>query len=122
MIAFNLRWRDPSVPEQHNPNLNAISDEKNAEISEWLRADKSFCSEMELITEDGAEGYSKWIDCEEDMARLSLAFPAVLFVLYGSGEMDEDLWVSYCLGGRGQFARAEIHYPAFDPEQLAELP
>ena len=116
---YKLLWKDPSPSEQHNPNPNGLSDEKNARIRDWLLAEEDFHPPLELITDSVAEGFCKWPRVSEDMDRLSRAFPDVLFVLYGFGEMDEDLWVSYHLRGRSHSGRAEIDYPPFDPEQLA---
>lgn len=115
---YKLLWKDPSAPEEHNPNLNNLSGEKNARIRDWLLAEEDFHPPLELITQSGAEGFCKWPRSSEDMNRLSLEFPDVLFVLYCSGEREEDLWVSYHLRGRSHSGRAEINYPPFDRRLL----
>lgn len=115
---YRLLWKDPSVPEEHNPNLYKLSDEKNARIRDWLLAEEDFHPPLELITQSSAEGFCKHPRSSEDVDRLSRAFPDVLFVLYGSGEIDEDLWVSYHLKGKSHSGRAEINYPPLERRLL----
>jgi len=52
-----------------------------------------------------------WYDHDADMSRLSLAFPTILFTLWGHGEEADDLWKKYYLNGKCQLARAVITYP-----------
>lgn len=60
----------------------------------------------------------KWYDAETDLKILSKEFPTVLFTLRGDGENSGDMWVRYFLGGRVQYAQAEITYPKFDESKL----
>lgn len=60
----------------------------------------------------------KWYNHEDDLKRISLKFPKVLFILKGEGEESGDLWVRYFLGGKVQYAQAEIKYPKFDRKKL----
>jgi len=62
-----------------------------------------------------------WYDHRKDMIELSVAFPDVLFTLWGHGDEPDDLWQEYYLNGKCQVARAEIIYPAFDESQLRSL-
>jgi len=62
-----------------------------------------------------------WDDHQVDMAKLSAAFPSVLFVLWGDGQMKLDHWKEYYLDGKCQVVRAEIVYPDFDESQLRSI-
>ena len=97
-----------------------ISDSRREEILDWLEQDESFSSELEDFHESGMNGYTKWYEHDQDMFRLSRAFPEVLFILWGEGEEPEDLWKSYYLGGRVQEAPARVEYPPFDADELVD--
>ena len=60
----------------------------------------------------------KWYDWEEDMRKVSAAFPDVHFTLHGEGEENGDLWYAHFLGGKMQYCPAKIVYDEFDPGQL----
>ena len=61
----------------------------------------------------------KWYEHDEDMLKLSLEFPYILFTLHGDGEDSEDMWYTYYLNGKMQEDRAQIVYNGFD-ERLLE--
>ena len=42
---------------------------------------------------------AKWYESDEDMCRVSLAFPEVEFVLDGSGEETGDIWRDWFING-----------------------
>ena len=60
----------------------------------------------------------KWYDHEDDMKRLSLKFPEVVFTLKGEGEESGDVWVKYFKNGKIQTSKAEIVLDPFDPKKL----
>ena len=92
---------------------------EEAAIMAWIEADE-IRENFEDLYPGGACGQSKWRKEEADMARLSAAFPEVLFTLSGSGEEETDLWCSYYRGGLVQHAPAQIHYPEFAPTSLKQ--
>lgn len=57
----------------------------------------------------------KWYDHDEDMIKLSQAFPDELFVLHGEGEGSGDLWNTYYKNGQMQHCPATVVYPEPDP-------
>ena len=62
---------------------------------------------------------AKWYEHENDMARVSLKWPDVVFRLDGDGEETGDLWTKYWSNGKVQTERAaEWVPPPFDPEKL----
>ena len=64
---------------------------------------------------------TSWYNHKKDMAYIvSRKWPQVRFELYGKGDEDDDAWVEYYLGQRMHQAQAEIRYPEFDSEKLAE--
>lgn len=66
-----------------------ISDGRREEILDWLEHDQNFHTELEDFHESGMSGYTKWYEHDQDMIRLSQAFPEVLFVLWGEGRSPE---------------------------------
>lgn len=60
----------------------------------------------------------KWYRHKEDMKKISIQFPDVLFTLTGQGEEGEDIWVMYFKGGKGQREKAIITLPEFDESKL----
>jgi len=64
---------------------------------------------------------SKWYKHDEDMIELSKRFPDVLFTLRGLGDDYGDLWRTYYLNGKMQYAGAKITFPEFDPALLEKL-
>lgn len=88
-------------------------------IMAWIEADE-MRENFDDLYPGGACGQSKWYDEEADMARLSAAFPDVVFTLSGSGEDETDLWRSYYYKGLVQNAPARIEYPPFNPAKLEQ--
>lgn len=68
------------------------------------------------------EESTKWYSHKEDMAKMSKAFPGVLFTLHGEGEEAGDLWVEYYLDGKIQREDAKIIYAEFDRSKLVDFP
>ena len=72
-----------------------------------------------VIDEDGnSEDYSKWYDHDIDMKAFSLKYPDTVFILSGSGEEDEDIWVKYFKNGKMQEEYAEIVIAKYDENKL----
>ena len=71
----------------------------------------------ELVTEE--ELYAKWYHFEEDFIPFAQKFPNVLFIVYGSGEEEMDIWE---LRIKGDFTEYhEVEMPHFTtPELLLE--
>jgi hypothetical protein len=67
---------------------------------------------------DPFEDTVKWYEHEEDMKKLSLQFPDVLFTLSGEGEEAGDVWKKYFKNGKVQVAKAVLTIDAFDPKKL----
>jgi len=86
------------------------------QILEYIKGNENMLS---ALGEDGESGEAcKWYEHNEDMAKLSKAFPTVLFTLSGEGEENEDLWKQYWLGGKYQEAKAKIAFDKFDKSKL----
>ncbi len=64
---------------------------------------------------DGGE--MKWYDHENDMRRISAAFPEVLFTLDGRGESGA-IWRKFFKRGKMQNAGPQLVYEAFDESKL----
>ena len=60
----------------------------------------------------------KWYDHEEDMIKVSKAFPDVHFCLSGRGEESEDIWECHFKGGKSVKYYAEITIPPFNEADL----
>ncbi|PGO60572.1 hypothetical protein [Priestia megaterium] len=91
------------------------------EILESLNEDE-FEGLFWAVDEDGdTRDETKWYDHEEDMVRLSLKFPDVVFELRGEGEENDDMWYKYFKNGKIQKCYAKITYDDYDPAKLKTL-
>lgn len=61
----------------------------------------------------------KWYEHENDMRKISKAFPDILFLLEGEGEDSGDMWKEYYLDGKMQRCQAKLTFEEFDKEKLA---
>ena len=52
-----------------------------------------------------------WYDNEEDMIRISYAFPNFIFCLYGAGENQGDVWKEYFHKGKYETCIGKTVYP-----------
>lgn len=58
---------------------------------------------------------TKWYEHHEDMKTISKKYPKVLFLLYGYGEENGDMWRAYYYGGEcKERIEAEIVFKEFD--------
>jgi hypothetical protein len=56
-------------------------------------------------------GEVKWYNRAEDMIRISLKFPGVIFTVMAYGEEDEDISVIYAKDGNVEEFKAEVIFP-----------
>ena len=61
-------------------------------------------------------GYITWHDCQENMLRLSIMYPEVMFELCGEGSDGDDMWRTRYKNGKSNTVRAEIVFPEFERE------
>lgn len=63
--------------------------------------------------------YDTWYEAEENMRKLSKAYPEHLFTLCGNGDSAEgDHWIAYFQNGKMQHCQGEIVYPEYDLEKM----
>lgn len=74
---------------------------ESAWFDEWDR-EKDFDS---LFNDD-----LKWYDWKDDMEKVSLSFPNVVFTLMGRGEEYDDLWKCIFYKGRSFYSQGKIVY------------
>lgn len=100
--------------------LNCEQDGREADINEQVVLEKLF-----EINPDLKHYYNRvpdnfhdffwdemtWYEHDEDMIKLSLAFPDILFILSGDGEEHVDSWKGYYKNGKSFLSEAEIIYP-----------
>jgi hypothetical protein len=60
----------------------------------------------------------KWYSHEEDMKRVSLKYPDLVFKLRGEGEEAGDMWIHYYKNGKVQKCEAKITFDEFDENKL----
>lgn len=60
----------------------------------------------------------KWYEHEEEMRKISEAFPDILFILHGEGEEQGDIWDEYYKRGKMQRCNAEVVIPPYNPNEL----
>lgn len=61
----------------------------------------------------------KWYDHDKEMKEISTEHPDVLFTLEGTGESNEDMWITYYKNGKSQESRAHITFDPFDESKLS---
>ena len=69
--------------------------------------------DFERILEHGTP--VKWYEFKEDMTRLSLAYPKMIFVLHRSGEENGDMTREYFRNGQHRQVKARIEWDAPPP-------
>lgn len=102
--TFRLSVRNGEVTEEMQTKLKEIKPEYFID------------HDMEDLLEGGYE--EKWYDWEEDLIKLSKAFPTEVFELSGDGEEREDMWRAYFKNGKVQIERAEIRIGEYDETKL----
>lgn len=85
-----------------------------------IREFRESCENASFAINSDGEYYSetKWYDHENYLKSFSVLHPNALFVLYGIGEDDEDMWVKYFKNGKMQVCKAQITYEDFDELKL----
>ena len=78
--------------------------------------DEMFCT---LDEQGHTKDSLKWYDHEDDLIKLSLLFPDIVFDLYGEGDESGDIWHKYFLNGKVQRCFAKIIFDEFDVEKLS---
>lgn len=96
-------------------------------IEEWTDEVKKSLSEIQpsyfpkLSDVDDLLDYmmddSKWYDHEEDMTKLSIRHPTLLFELYGKGE-DGEQWKKYFKNGKSFTTYATVTFEEFNEKKL----
>ena len=61
----------------------------------------------------GSLGDAKWYDYDENLTKLSKAFPHITINIEGKGEDDEDHWRARYRNGESESVRAVIMFPPF---------
>lgn len=67
-----------------------------------------------------SEGSCKWYDHEPYLNRLSKDFKQFVFLLYGEGEEQGDVWRKYFYNGKVKKIVPKLHWPKFDVEKFME--
>lgn len=63
--------------------------------------------------------HTKWYQHDEDMIKLTKAYPGWVFELHGEGEESGDFWNKYYKDGKMQLCGGKIVYPPYDESKLA---
>jgi hypothetical protein len=100
-----------SVKNDDNPKV--------ADFDKWLETKPQFESGYNVT--DFFEGEAeacKWYGHTEDMIKMSLQFPDLIFQLKGEGEEPEDIWIKYYKNGKVQICHAKITFDEYDETKL----
>ena len=62
--------------------------------------------------------YGKWYEHEDDLKKLSLLFPDVVFRVYGDGEESDDIWYKYFKNGKVQYCPCHFSFDPYDEAKL----
>jgi len=104
---------------EQNDN-NVAVDEINEFIQKERKVNKDFMYVFyeDLEYNDAIYGEGKWYNFDEDMMKLSKAFPDVVFRLEGDGEESDDVWVTYYKDGKYQNAQRTVIIEEYNPNKL----
>lgn len=96
----------------YNTDKSPVDLKTNREITEYMSQDHdSYLDTMEKVySENVWRVRAKWYRHEDDMERLSLQFPSVIFQLDGCGEEGFDIWRMWFLNGESREVQATITY------------
>ena len=81
-------------------------------IFDWIKHNTS--SDMQFDWLDDA----KWYSWDEDMTKLSNAYPDVIFELFGDGEETNDVWKAVIYRGKIEQATRKTFFPAMNMSKL----
>lgn len=97
------------IPNKYNPE--SLSEGEYLAIEVFIKSTKDEgWSYLDDVWRGEGYGFT-WYDHDAEMGKLSIAFPDILFTLWGYGQEADDLWKKYYLNGKSQLARAIITYP-----------
>lgn len=73
----------------------------------------------QALGEEGEYGLAcEWESHEDDMKAFSRHFTKYVFILYGEGESNKDMWFKYFKNGKMQVAPAKIKFDNYDEKLL----
>lgn len=98
--------------EMEMENLDDESNVTEEEVVETLIKESTWFDSFDRGEDfDGLFIYElKWYDWKDDMEKVSLSFPNVVFTLMGRGEEYDDLWKCVFYKGRSFYSPAKIIY------------
>jgi hypothetical protein len=88
------------------------------DIKETLLKDAIWRADVDDLMDTGMS--AKWYKHEEEMLRLSYAFPNTVFILHGEGEEQGDVWKKRFINNTVETVRARVYMEDFEdlPEEL----
>lgn len=63
-------------------------------------------------------GLAKWYDWQTDLIKLSKKHPNLLFIVEGTGESADDMWICWITNGMLQHEPKQITFNPYDPGKL----
>lgn len=109
--SYTLEIQDADGPLEEKQTAAIVA--QLFEISEDAR--------FALDEDGGCNQAAKWYESDIELKELSELHPDLLFIFYGQGEDNEDMWMQYFKNGKMQFAPAVITYAEFDESKLVSL-
>jgi len=77
-------------------------------IFDWIKHNTSSDMQFDWLDND------KWYSWDEDMVKLSLAYPDVIFELFGDGEETDDVWKAVIYRGKIEQVTQQTFFPAIN--------
>lgn len=103
----------------YNTNFELTLDSRLEEYKTYLALEcESYLKDLYEYTGIFYGNGWKWYNHEEDIRKVSLRFPDVLFTLHGVGEEYPDIWIKYFKNGKMQRRDAIITFEPFDPTEF----
>ena len=131
--SLEIKRPDDDTPESGEPQNSSQADQGGLptirEVAEYLAPFAKPTVRSGYSPENGEDIYwtrildseseTNWPHRQEEMARVSLNWPGVLFEITGEGEdAISDSWREYYLDGKVHQVFGEMSYPDFEPDGL----
>jgi len=89
-----------------------MDDRSIEKIFDWVKFNTAGKMQFDWLDD------AKWYSWDEDMTKLSLAYPDVIFELYGDGEETDDVWKAVFYRGKGETVNEISYFPAINMSKL----
>lgn len=97
-------------------SLEYDTPDDHEDIKDFILKDISYLVDFEIeALLGGGTLTAPWYEHEEEVLNLSRGFPATIFILYGTGSEQGDVWKKRFINGEVEIIQATLVFPDFEP-------